>query len=90
MPTSEDTGRGRHPETGNPETGTDPTTGTNPHANVSEISPGTAPGRQLRRVGVKIGQKVLEFERPVVRLGPLRIYRTATGRLSWRWIRRRG
>lgn len=52
---------------------------------VTELPPGAAPSRQLRRVGVKIGRKVLEFHRPLFRLGPLHVYRTASGRIAVRW-----
>lgn len=54
---------------------------------LSQLPVGAAPSRQLRRVGVKIGRKVLEFQRPVFRLGPLWVYRTASGRLSLQWKR---
>lgn len=47
------------------------------------------PRRQLRRVGTKIGSKVLPFERPVFRFGPLHVYRDAEGRFRLRWLSRR-
>lgn len=55
---------------------------------VTHIPAGATPSRQLRRVGVKIGKTVLEFQRPVFRLGPLHIYRSVSGRLVLRWRRR--
>ncbi|MFS8535210.1 MAG: hypothetical protein FWJ65_08650 [Limnochordales bacterium] len=47
------------------------------------------PTRKLRRTGVKIGRRVLEYERPLLSLGPLRIVRKADGRVALRWVRRR-
>ncbi|OUM93133.1 MAG: hypothetical protein BAA04_04195 [Firmicutes bacterium ZCTH02-B6] len=57
---------------------------------VTYLPPDPKPSRQLRRTGVKIGRKVLEYERPLLALGPLRIVRKADGRLGVRWVRRRG
>lgn len=54
---------------------------------LTRLPSGAKPKRQLRRVGVKIGRKVLEFQRPLFRLGPLHVYRTAAGRLSIQWKR---
>lgn len=56
---------------------------------LTKLPSGAAPSRQIRRVGVKIGKKVLEFQRPLFRLGPLRVYRTASGRLVFQWMRRK-
>lgn len=70
----------------------EPSASSEPHPRdrgaVAELRPGAVSGRRLRRVGVKIGRKVLEFHRPVFRLGPLHLYRTPSGRLRLRWRRR--
>ena len=55
---------------------------------VTRLPPDAKPRRQLRRTGVKIGRRVLPYERTVLRLGPLRLVRDANGRLALRWIRR--
>ncbi|REJ32015.1 MAG: hypothetical protein DIU83_09855, partial [Bacillota bacterium] len=56
-----------------------------PRRPLTELRPGAAPSRQLGRVGVKIGRRVLACHRPLFRLGPLHVYRTASGRIAVRW-----
>ncbi|MFS8544244.1 MAG: hypothetical protein LOD91_10470, partial [Limnochordales bacterium] len=73
--------------------GEQPPTGRRPPAargRVTRLPPDPKPTRQLRRAAVKIGRRVLPYERILWRLGPLRVVRTATGRLALRWVRRRG
>lgn len=57
--------------------------------NVSPLQADTGPSRQLRRVGTKIGRKVLPFQRPLLRVGPLHVYQDAQGHLSIQWLPRR-
>lgn len=57
--------------------------------NVSLLQADASPSRQLRRVGTKIGRKVLPFQRPLLRIGPLHVYRDAHGGLSMQWLPRR-
>src|SRR5690625_1350171 len=47
------------------------------------------PRRQLRRVGTKIGRKVLPFEKLLFRIGRLHVYRGAEGGFALRWHRPR-
>lgn len=56
--------------------------------NVSPL-PADGPSRQLRRVGTKIGRKVLPFQRLIFRWGPIHVYRNADGGFGLQWIRRR-
>ncbi|GEM_PF-6018439 len=59
-----------------------------PSPKVTHLPPG-GPTRQLRRTGVKIGRRVLEYERPLLKLGPLLVVRRRVGGIAVRWIRRR-
>lgn len=63
--------------------------GANERERLTTLPPGARPSRQLRRVGVKIGRKVLEFQRPVVRFGPLHVYVSPAGRVRIQWRPRR-
>lgn len=58
-----------------------------PRDRVTMLPPGAQPRRQLHRVGVKIGRKVLEFQRPIFQLGPLHVYVAPSGRLRLQWKR---
>lgn len=55
------------------------------HDNVSPVQFERGPTRQLRRVGTKIGRKLLPFERLLFRVGPVHIYRGAVGNIIVRW-----
>lgn len=57
--------------------------------NVAPLQTDVGPSKQLRRVGTKIGRKVLPFQKLVVRVGPLHVYRDAQGALSVQWLPRR-
>lgn len=57
--------------------------------NVTSLPVG-GPNRQLRRVGTKIGRKVLPFQKIILRVGPLHLYRDGKGKLRLKWsVRRR-
>ncbi|HEY8416709.1 MAG TPA: hypothetical protein VIK93_01595 [Limnochordales bacterium] len=80
--------RDQSPELGTPAGGDRSPKGPATGGRVTRLPPDPKPRRQLRRAGVKIGRRVLPYERTVLGLGPLRIVRTASGRLALRWGRR--